>query len=180
MTTFHTRYEIPGIVGVSCITPTERESVLSLIEPMARVLEIGTFQGATCAYWAKARPQAAFVCVDTFMWGDGRSIETVRAAWEANRQPNMRLVVGTSADLLRNGELYDLAFIDADHSYASCRNDLSAAKRLITPGGTICCHDYETGDPQLEGVTRAVNEYAAHSRVAILRIAESLAVMRHV
>lgn len=55
--------------------------------------------------------------------------------------------------LARGGATLDVVFIDADHRYASVRDDIRAWRPLVKPGGVIAGHDY--GWP---GVLRAVTE----------------------
>lgn len=52
-------------------------------------------------------------------------------------------------------EVFDLVYIDADHSYASICNDITAWLPKVRKGGWIAGHDYAS---QEEGVIRAVNE----------------------
>jgi hypothetical protein len=52
-------------------------------------------------------------------------------------------------------KLFDLVYVDADHEYASVREDLVAWKPKVRPGGLIGGHDYRTTWP---GVDRAVEE----------------------
>jgi hypothetical protein len=56
---------------------------------------------------------------------------------------------------LRNGDRFDLVFIDAAHDYESVRDDINAWLPLVKPGGIICGHDYCQEWP---GVVEAVNE----------------------
>jgi predicted O-methyltransferase YrrM len=50
----------------------------------------------------------------------------------------------------------DLVFIDGDHRYDSCRQDILRYRDLVTPGGILAGHDYRKKD--WPGVTRAVDE----------------------
>lgn len=62
--------------------------------------------------------------------------------------------VDAAAQLLRaHGPVYDLIFIDADHSYEGCRADILAYRPLVKPGGILSGHDYD-----LPGVKQAVDE----------------------
>jgi len=51
----------------------------------------------------------------------------------------------------------DFVFIDADHSYEACIEDLKTWHPKLKPSGVLCGHDY--GDPAF-GVTKAVEEFA--------------------
>jgi hypothetical protein len=54
---------------------------------------------------------------------------------------------------------FDFVFIDADHSYEGCRNDIAAWKGKVRPGGWLCGHDYTTKAGRDVGVVRAVDEF---------------------
>jgi len=47
----------------------------------------------------------------------------------------------------------DCVFIDADHSYQGCKNDIQAWKPKLKEGGLLCGHDFGH-----KGVARAVKE----------------------
>lgn len=49
----------------------------------------------------------------------------------------------------------DMVFIDASHDYASVRDDIGEAQRLLGAGGLLCGHDFSEEFP---GVKRAVIE----------------------
>ena len=58
----------------------------------------------------------------------------------------------------------DWVYIDADHSYEGVKRDLDAYYGKVKPGGFIAGDDYGPGDKWFgQGVTRAVDEFAAHS-----------------
>lgn len=52
-----------------------------------------------------------------------------------------------------HGPVFDFVFIDADHSYEGCRDDIEAYRGLVREGGVLAGHDYHW-----EGVRRAVDE----------------------
>ena len=58
-----------------------------------------------------------------------------------------------AAQLLADGVRLDMVFVDADHRYEACRDDIRAWSALVKRGGIIAGHDY--GWP---GVNRAVKE----------------------
>ena len=50
----------------------------------------------------------------------------------------------------------DLVYIDGDHSYDGCREDIRLWQQAVKPGGWLGGHDYS--HPRFPGVTRAVRE----------------------
>ncbi len=54
------------------------------------------------------------------------------------------------------GREVDLAYVDGDHTYVSCANDMRKCGELLKEGGIMVVHDYAWGHPD---VVRAVDEY---------------------
>jgi hypothetical protein len=61
-----------------------------------------------------------------------------------------------AASCVADGTL-DFVFIDADHSYEGCRDDIDAWLPKLKDHGLLCGHDYSEKFP---GVIQAVNEFA--------------------
>lgn len=55
-------------------------------------------------------------------------------------------------------DIYDLVFIDAEHTYGACRDDIEAWWPLVRQGGILSGHDYN--HRRYKGVTQAVNEWS--------------------
>lgn len=53
---------------------------------------------------------------------------------------------------------FDMVFIDGDHELNACLRDIRIAESVIKDDGIIAIHDYGTGYPQLQDVTKAVNQ----------------------
>ena len=171
--------KIPGFAGHSLITDTEREAVLDIIpqsSPGGHFLEIGTFAGATLAYWADRRPNVTFQSIDIFeSWRKHVGPEAL-SAWFANNghRPNCRLFVGTSEQfaLAHRSEWYSVAFVDGDHSRDGCYRDLRVVRRLLLHGGTIAVHDF--GSKRHPGVTEAVDQFRLEAGFHIVNRVESV------
>lgn len=52
----------------------------------------------------------------------------------------------------------DLIYVDGDHSYEGCRDDLANFEDIVAPEGVMLCDDY-----QWEGARRAIDEYIART-----------------
>lgn len=59
---------------------------------------------------------------------------------------------------------FDLVFIDGDHSYTGCRDDIAAWRQLVKEGGWLSGHDYRTDKPGY-GVKQAVDEAFPHAEL---------------
>jgi hypothetical protein len=77
-----------------------------------------------------------------------------------------------------------LLFIDGDHHYAIVKADIVNWGSKIVPGGVISFHDYAplpkdlAKNPHLEGVRRAVSEWAAKTAWERLETPDSIAAFR--
>jgi predicted O-methyltransferase YrrM len=142
--------------GKSKMTAAQRAALVDAIKPGYRVLEIGTFDGATAAILADAHPDAVIMSVDIFR-------DVSPSGWFANRRKNMALYVGTSRGVLswarRNS--FDLIIVDADHGYPGCYRDLRIAARLLKSGGRLFAHDYDPDVRKWPGVIQSVDEFCA-------------------
>jgi predicted O-methyltransferase YrrM len=142
-----------------------------------RIVEVGSWLGQSALAMAEAAPDAIIRCVDTW---EG-SVSDMTGPWARNYGPdslyrafcqnvgdrlnrtilphrNQSLTVAQALTALRPGDLalFDLIFIDADHSYESVKADILAWAPLVRKGGILCGHDY--GMSFLPGVERAVDE----------------------
>ena len=60
-----------------------------------------------------------------------------------------------AAKKFKDGEL-DFVYIDANHSYETCKEDIECWFPKVKPGGILGGHDYQ---PKFPGVIKAVNEF---------------------
>jgi SAM-dependent methyltransferase len=64
----------------------------------------------------------------------------------------------------------DWVYIDGDHRYDGVKADLESFARAVKPGGLIAGDDYGLAGWWEDGVTRAVDEFAASDRCAKLAV----------
>ncbi len=65
----------------------------------------------------------------------------------------------------------DFVFIDADHSYEGCRDDIARWWPMVKPGGYLCGHDYgakRNSAHDKPGVTQAVNEFLTKTGLRVI------------
>jgi predicted O-methyltransferase YrrM len=134
------------------------------------VLEVGSYLGASASFLAAglidAKRNGCVHCVDT--WQNEAMSEGIRDTWQdflRNTAKYKRLLTphrGRSDEIAKTfPESIDFLFIDGDHSYEGCLNDIRSWIGKVRPGGTVAFHDYSWA----EGVRRAVNEEVLDSRV---------------
>lgn len=138
--------------------------------PGGVLVEIGVWKGKSLSYLcveaSRKSPDIGVVGVDTWMGSVehqndpsvtggtlfdefSRNISPVASNLSVMRMPSLE-AVGNFPD----GSL-DGVFIDGSHEYEDVRDDISAWKQKVRPGGILAGHDYIFFWP---GVIRAVNE----------------------
>ena|SRR5438094_2530308 len=139
-----------------------------------RVLEIGSEFGRSTVALAST---ASFVCSVDWHRGDEHagwhdSLSTFWTNLERYRVRD-RVVLLIAEDQvvlpLLKENLFDLAFIDAFHSYEAVRRDIALVRPALKSGGTWAFHDYGRF-----GVTQAVDELLVQEG-GRLELQESLA-----
>jgi hypothetical protein len=88
-------------------------------------------------------------------------------------EESIRLVGGLLPGLLRkyletSAQAVDFAIVDGDHSYRGVLADLETLAPHMKSGGYIFAHDYRRRDPEYEGLTAAVDHFAAMRGFALL------------
>lgn len=71
------------------------------------------------------------------------------------------ILIGLSTDILPRlpKDTFDMAFIDATHTYEAVKKDIELTIPLVKSGGLISFHDYQEGNHV--GVQQAVDEFIA-------------------
>ena len=144
--------------------------------PEPTVAEIGVFAGALSCILLAARPDLKLLMVDpydtyeqsedykqtgdfhTTMSKEQHMVARKRALWSTDfawfrREICLLPSVEAAKEYQRQ---FDLVFIDGDHSYKGCKEDIEAWMPLVKLGGWLSGHDYRT---DLDfGVKQAVDE----------------------
>lgn len=160
--------EITGYAGNSGCAKCEAEWMISHTpeEKYGIFVEIGTYNGATCAYMAERRPWMTYVCVDPFPSHEGldklRNCIGSPENWMKNRRENMKLLVGTSDDaaFLFERKRADVCFIDGNHLYDFVTKDLHNCARILATDGRLFVHDIDR--EHQEEVRKAVDDFCAY------------------
>ena len=128
-----------------------------------RVVEIGRFKGGSTLIAAHAT-QLPIFSVDLAPQDD---IYLQHLMQVCGVGTNVTLVVGDSQKTKYNVGPYDVLFVDGDHSYEGCLNDLNNWWDELAPGGHVVCHDCYLGKHSGEGVQDAVCEFLKDKQVNI-------------
>lgn len=125
------------------ITPSHTaEFIASLIRMSGatHLLEIGMYTGYGTLHMIRA------------IWGKGRVVSVDCSPvhdreFFASLAPYFEFVEGTTPDCLRllHGQVFDLVFVDSDHSLNHTKAELSALMPITRPGSIILFHDAHTG-----------------------------------
>jgi predicted O-methyltransferase YrrM len=150
----------------SHLTAQERYELFRLAIGKQRILEIGSYLGAsaTCFGSALKNTSGKIYCIDT--WNNDAMTEGKKETFELfaqNTAPfkeNIIPVRGFSTAVVDNvlalTTTLDLLFIDGDHSYEGVKADWEAYKSFLHPGSIVIFHDIGWA----EGVQRVVREDA--------------------
>lgn len=150
-------------IGEKQIQGVEQKVVLEALASMAArpgclFLEVGSWCGDTSAILARiAREHGGhLVCVDWWKGSPGTGLAEIAKKkdvyayfWNRMKEEGLEDTVmplrGPSkhaAGILKEG-LFDLVFIDADHTYAGISSDINSCAPLVRKGGVLCGHDCE-------------------------------------
>lgn len=142
----------------------DRRTLAALAYGRDTIIEVGCNWGGTTRLFAQGARKV--YAVDWFKgdadFGQVDPVELKRKFCENNADALNAGRIGLYAtdtltaarEMQADGITADLIFIDADHSYESCKADIEAYLPLLRPGGVLCGHDVGT----FPGVTKAVNE----------------------
>lgn len=88
--------------------------------------------------------------------------------------PKVKFIRLLSLDAVQifNKQFFDWIFIDADHSYQGCLNDLLAYDTLVKDDGLIVGHDYIPEDKGKKGfgVTKAVHDFVKNKNYHLVGV----------
>ncbi len=154
-------------------------------------VEIGVWKGDFSQQILTATNPARLVLVDPWQYVPGTnwygrigSQEKMDAMHQAvvmrfATRPEVEVIRARSADaapMFEDGTL-DWVYVDGDHSYEGCRDDLVTYAPKLKPGGLLVGDDYRD-TPGRDGVKRAVDEFLAEKRAELVVFREDQFVLR--
>jgi len=155
----HRMWTHHDVAGYSLMSPEECELIASQIPenagPEFRVLEIGTYNGASAAHVLSKRPRISWLGIDIFRAEP--AFATMCFLANRAKHKNLNCFIGSARQWLAwqgPAARADLVIVDGGHSEAECRDDLDVASQVST---TIICHDY--GVRCFPGIVKAVDEF---------------------
>lgn len=135
------------------------------------LLEVGSWIGRTAVAMVSATDESIIHCVDTWegtpsdatgqLVKEAGGTEALYAKFKETAGPLLDKTVfpwrGRSVDMAKkHWKLFDLMFIDADHTYEGCLEDIRGWWKHLGAGGIMVGHDFATHGH--EGVVQAVKE----------------------
>lgn len=149
---------------VSDLTLFEKNILLAYLLKLERAqdkveyLEIGIYSGSTIRFLLDNSAKANFTGIDLFedfkpaddnthAWRN-YSVETIRKVLGTER---VTLIKGDSVEAINNldrNNLFDIIFIDGNHTYLATKNDYEAALPLLKENGYLIFHNASPGSSQ--------------------------------
>lgn len=109
--------------------------------------EVGVRDGRTTFYLLDACPKLTIYGID--LSNEGYYNQTVEQKYKNRLVP----IQGNSHSVANHIPNVDIVFIDADHSYEGCKNDILAYRSKVKSGGILSGHDID-----YPGVNKAVRQ----------------------
>jgi hypothetical protein len=93
------------------------------------------------------------------------SYNIVKNKFRAYSEVKIIKMFSSEASKLFSENSLDWIYIDANHSYKECKNDLNIWFSKVNPCGIIGGHDYDSNFPE---VIRAVNEFVLANKLTFM------------
>jgi len=151
----------------SCTLLAEREDILKKMPQGGKIIEIGTYKG----YYARKildiiKPEKLYVADISYDLFE-------KSLFDAELQTDKLIIKkGLSWDISNSFDdnFFDIAYIDADHSYESVVKDINAIYPKVKKGGYIIFNDFTSWSHYESipyGVYRAVCEFVKDKNLPI-------------
>ena len=153
----HMGTEKVGRVGESLISSGIINFFTELLKKRQVFLEIGSYDGVPLSILAEKNPLKKFYAIDAFIsaWGtDEGHLDYFLV--NTKYLENVYLLRGKTRDILPilKERIFDIIFVDGDHSYEGVLFDLESSYQLLKEDGYLCMHDYN-----LEPTKKAIDKF---------------------
>jgi len=129
------------------------------------IVETGRFQGGSSFLMACANDAVPIHSIDIAPQNDAFLKEQFA---KFNMGKNVDLIVGDSQkSKYAQIKKFDLLFIDGDHSYQGCTNDLENWFPSLSSGGHVILHDCYHGNEVKESVIDFVTKHRAQVQIVV-------------
>lgn len=178
------------------MTPDDKKQLWVLAKGRERLVEIGSFTGASTEVLVEAKhPQGMLWTIDNLAGAERKKIFTTEdgrpegvdslppwAVFQMFRQ-RMKPYEGRFCFVWTDSETFsrcfapeslDFVFIDGLHTYEGVKRDIEIWWPKVREGGILCGHDYDCDDEDLEAVKHYPLWYGKHPGV-VLAVRESFA-----
>jgi hypothetical protein len=137
----------------------------------AVMLEVGSYFGRSTLFALSVLgPRQRWIIVDSFRTAaayKGHSYWSLRETISHPRAEILPMTLLQASAHLPHGT-FDLAFIDADHSFFGVAADLAVALSLTRKGATLLCHDYSRNFPGIPLVLDMLESAKVIRRIEIV------------
>jgi predicted O-methyltransferase YrrM len=133
-------------------------------------VEIGTHNGDSAKMWCSANPNLTLTCVDPYV---RYGVKQEQDKHEKNYEDACLLLSRFNATIIREASLdvvdrfedgsLDFVYIDGDHTFDACMQDLIRWAAKVRSGGLVMLHDYYVF--HRSGVMKAVDAYTHCHRI---------------
>lgn len=143
----------------------------SLRGKIKRVLEVGSYEGQSALFWHHFF-NARIMCIDNWQnFADGAPCARIvedHFDFNTHDLPIIKIKAQSTDALHALHEIFDLIYIDGDHSRLQVMIDSCLAWRLLIPGGVMIWDDYQEYRPDLvDRPTPAIDAFCAMMREEI-------------
>ena len=145
------------------LEPWEMEYLYSVAKFAKKgILELGRFNGGSTILFSLANPEVKKYSIDIEPQDDDKLLKILENL-DCNK--NLTLIIGDSQKTkYDNINSYDFLFIDGDHSYEGCLNDLNNWWQKLNINGSVILHDCYLGSE----VQQAVVDFLVDKNVKMI------------
>ncbi len=127
--------------------PEFLRNIIVKLPENATILEIGTFRGLSAVYMAQQKKDIKIVTIDSHIGIPGNhslysNPYIVNDNFKKYHVADRITHFAVSTQDYGPNQMFDMLFIDGDHSLAGVTFDYCKFERFVKPGGYIVFHDY--------------------------------------